>query len=340
LDNVTHAALGLAIAQAAGPSLGSAGLTLALVASELPDIDIFFGIGNPWSMVTTHRGITHSVFLIPLAAAVLAGIWSRFSAAGSFWSFLGLALACLFGHLFLDVLTMYGTQLLEPFGHQRFGWGWVAVIDPVVTVLLIAAAVVAWWIRGAHPAAARQVALAGLAATACYLLLGGIQHARAMQVLRRQTAALGPAIAHDAGPQLGTIFIHRLLYRNDDKFWVARYNSLTGRLGDERVLAAGIDPPLRPLLETPQARVFCDFAGRLIRPHIDPADADALVLEDMRFSWPTGSPLGLWALRIEFSRNGDGVPRVRQMQFVQRRMRFGGTGPVGERASPVPAAGE
>ncbi len=175
MDNVTHAALGLAIAQAASPSLGSAGLTLALVASELPDADIFFGMGNPWSMVTTHRGITHSVFLIPVAAAVLAGIWSRLSAAGSFWSFFWLAVACLSGHVLLDVLTTYGTQLLEPFSHHRFGWGWVPVIDPVVTVPLIAGAVVAWWIRGSHPAAARQVALAGLAAAVCYVLVGGIQ---------------------------------------------------------------------------------------------------------------------------------------------------------------------
>ncbi len=121
---------------------------------------------------------------------------------------------------------------------------------------------------------------------------------------------------------------------------MARYNSLTGRLGEERLLAARIDPALRPLLETPQARVFRDFAGGLIRPHIDPADANALLLEDMRFSWPTDSPMGLWALRMEFSRNGDGRPLVDQVQFVQRRLRPGSPGAPGERASPVPAAGK
>ena len=151
MDNVTHAALGFAIAEAAFPSLGRSGLALAVVASELPDIDIFFGLGNPWSMVTTHRAITHSIFVAPLAAAALAGLWTWFSSAGGFRAFFVLALVCLVGHIFLDVLTTYGTQILEPFSQRRFGWGWVAVIDPVVTVSLLVGGLAAWWIARATP---------------------------------------------------------------------------------------------------------------------------------------------------------------------------------------------
>jgi hypothetical protein len=156
-----------------------------------------------------------------------------------------------------------------------------------------------------------------------------------MDVLARQTASLGEPLAADATPQLGTIFLWRLLYRNDDTFWVARYNALTGRVSQSHTLPAGLDPSLAPLLEMPRAKVFRAFAGGLIRPHVD---ADALVLEDMRFSWPTGSPHGLWALRMEFERNGQAVPQVKRMQFVQRRLRFAGDGPVRERTSPVPLA--
>jgi inner membrane protein len=338
LDNVTHAALGFAIAEAAFPSLGRSGLALAVVASELPDIDIFFGLGNPWSMVTTHRAITHSIFVAPLAAAALAGLWTWFSSAGGFRTFFLLALACLAGHIFLDVLTTYGTQILEPFSQRRFGLGWVAVIDPVVTVSLLIGGLAAWWIRAGSPAAANRAALAGLLVAAGYVGLGAWQHARAMGVLARQTAALGKPLAADATPQLGTIFLWRLLYKNDDTFWVARYNGLTGQLGQAHTLPAGLDPSLAPLLEVPRAKVFRAFAGGLIRPHVDPDDAGVLVLEDMRFSWPTGSPTGLWALRMEFEPNGQAVPEVRRVEFVQRQLRFGGDGPVRERTSPVPIA--
>jgi membrane-bound metal-dependent hydrolase YbcI (DUF457 family) len=338
MDNVTHAALGFAIAEAAFPSLGRSGLALAVVASELPDIDIFFGLGNPWSMVTTHRAITHSVFVAPLAAAALAGLWSWMSSGGSFRAFFALSLVCLLGHISLDVLTTYGTQVLEPFSHQRVGWGWVAVIDPVVTAALLMGGLAAWWMRSHDPAAANRAALAGLLVVMAYVGAGAWQHARAMRALGRETAPLGRALAADATPQLGTIFLWRLLYRNDNTFWVARYNSLAGGLAEAQTLPAGLHPSLAPLLEAPQAKVFSGFAGGLIRPHVDGDDANVLVLEDMRFSWPTASPVGLWALRMAFERNGQGAPEVGRVEFVQRKLRFGGDGPVRERASPVPAA--
>jgi membrane-bound metal-dependent hydrolase YbcI (DUF457 family) len=337
LDNVTHAALSLVIAEAAFPALGRGGLVLALAASELPDIDIFFGLGNPWSMVTTHRAITHSLFVAPLAAAALAGLWAYIGSAGSFRAFFALALTCLLGHIFLDVLTTYGTQILEPFSHQRFGWGWVAVIDPVVTAALLGGGVVAWWLRSHNPAAANRAALAGLLVAAGYVGLGAWQHARAMGVLGRLTVPLGKPIVSDATPQLGTIFLWRLLYRNDNTFCLARYNSLTGGVTEAQALPAGLDPSLAPLLEVPRAKVFRDFAGGLIRPHLDGEDANVLVLEDMRFSWPTSSPVGLWALRMEFERHGQAAPEVRRVEFVQRQLRFA-NGPIRERASPVPEA--
>jgi inner membrane protein len=338
LDNVTHAALGLAISEAGFPSLGRAGLALALVASELPDIDIFFGMGNAWSMVTMHRGITHSLLLMPLAAATLAGIWWWFGAAGAYRAYLALALVCLLGHISLDVLTSYGTQILEPLSHHRFGLGWVAVLDPAVTLALLAGGIGAWWMRGSDPAAAARLALAGLVVTACYMGTGALQHARAMRVLQRQTASLGEPLAADATPQLGTIFLWRLLYRNADTFWLARYNSLTGDLSGAQAVAASVDPALRPLLESPRAKTFRHFAGGLILPHLENGNPGALVLEDMRFSWPTDAPQGLWALRIEFDGDHKTSPQVRDVQFVQRQMRFGGAGPVRERNSPVPLA--
>lgn len=336
MDNVTHAALGLAIAEAAFPSAGAAGISLAVVASELPDIDIFFGLGNPWSMVTIHRGITHSIFLAPLAAGLLAWVWSRFASGSSFWALFLLALICLLGHISLDVLTTYGTQILEPFSKHRFGLGWVAVVDPVVTVALLAGGIAAWWLQSQHPSLATQLAITCLVLVLAYTGLGAMQHRRAMRVLREQTAHLGRPLAADATPQIGTIFLWRLLYRGEDTFWLARYNSLTGSLAGQKTLSATVDPQLAPLLSTPRAEVFRNFAGQLTRPHVDPQDPSALIVEDMRFSFPTDAPVGLWALRIGFTRDGQGVAKVREMEFLQRQLRTQGSGLPQQRTSPVP----
>lgn len=336
MDNITHAALGLTVAEAAFPSCGAAGVVLAIVASELPDIDIFLGLGNPWSMVTIHRGITHSILLAPLLAAGLAGIWSWISSS-SFWMLFLLALVCLLGHIGLDVLTTYGTQILEPFSKHRFGLGWVAVVDPVVTGVLLTVGVAALWLGRQHPSAAMQLGLAGLALTAGYVGLGAVEHHRAMGVIRQQTAQFGEPVAADAVPQIGTIFLWRLLYRNQDTFWLARYNSLTGSLEGQKTMPVAVDPQLVPLLSTPGAEVFRHFAGLLTWPHVEPGDLGALIIEDMRFSLPADAPLGLWALRIGFTRDGAGAAKVREMEFLQRQLRAQGPGPIRARVSPVPA---
>lgn len=340
MDNVTHAAAGLAIAEAVFPSCGAAGVALAVVASELPDIDIFLGVGNPWSMVTTHRGITHSLFVAPLFAAGLAAIWSHFSSVGGFGVFFLLALVCLLGHIGLDVLTTYGTQMLEPFSKHRFGLGWVAVVDPFVTAALLVGGLAAWWLHSHDPLLAWRLAAGGLGVTAAYLGLGALHHHRAMEVIRQQTTDPGLPVVADATPQIGTIFLWRLLYRGTDVFWVARYNSLTGSLEGAKTIPVSIDSRLNALLSTPMARVFSNFAGQLTRPHVEPADPNALVVEDMRFSFPTDAPFGLWALQIGFTDDGHGEPKVRNLAFLQRDLRTRGPGPVRARVSPIPVVVE
>jgi inner membrane protein len=164
MEPVTHLAAGLLTAQALRPRLGNPrGLTLlCAVAATIPDLDILTGWLDPELFLLHHRGLTHSVFALPLLALLLAWNARKLGAdlplrAG----FLAAALA-LAGHLFLDVVTAFGTQLFAPFSDQRVSVEGIYVIDPPFTLSLLALAFLAR--NGSRLPAERKarLALAGL----------------------------------------------------------------------------------------------------------------------------------------------------------------------------------
>ncbi len=226
--------------------------------------------------------------------------------------------------------------MLEPFSRRRFGLGWVAVVDPLATVLLLAGGIGAWLLHPWNPWVAWYCATGGILLAGAYVMLGAYCHHRAVQVAERRAKHLGPAIAVDASAQIGTIFLWRLLYRTRSAFYLARYNSITGSLKGEKTIAVSLDPHLSALLSTPRAAAFTSFASQLTLPRIDADDPDALIIEDMRFAFPTDAAVGLWALRIAFAHNRNGTPRIREMHFLQRHAPVKGSGPIRQRVSPVP----
>ena len=70
-------------------------------------------------------------------------------------------------HPLLDLLTIYGTQVLLPFTNQAWGLGSVFIIDPLVTLPWTVGVVVA--LRTASPQRARRANLLGLSLGLAYL---------------------------------------------------------------------------------------------------------------------------------------------------------------------------
>jgi inner membrane protein len=75
--------------------------------------------------------------------------------------------AALLTHPLLDAFTVYGTQLLWPLPMQPVMWSSVFIIDPLYTVWLLLACVVAWFARERR--AAQSMLIAGLALSSLYL---------------------------------------------------------------------------------------------------------------------------------------------------------------------------
>ena len=106
---------------------------LCILAAWLPDIDNFVGLG-PEQYLLYHRGITHSVVGILFQALLITGVFRLFDKTFTPLKTFCVALGLLALHVWLDVITTYGTQLLAPFNATRFQWGSVFILDPFLTL--------------------------------------------------------------------------------------------------------------------------------------------------------------------------------------------------------------
>jgi len=139
MDPVTHIASGLLAGRLLQDRFPTARRALAFGAlgAWIPDMDSFLGLG-PEQYLRDHRAFTHSL----LGGAVLAlGLALAFRPLARqpgtrrlfLWGY-GLVLL----HVFLDLCTTYGTQLLWPFSHARLFLPALFIVDPLFTLPLLA----------------------------------------------------------------------------------------------------------------------------------------------------------------------------------------------------------
>jgi len=130
------------------------------IAGTLPDLDVLIDHGDDLRNMTMHRGASHALFWLTLAAPVLAaapallhGERRHFKA---WWLAIWLALVT---HPLLDTMTVYGTHLLLPFRDEPLGVGSIFIIDPLYTVPLLIGVGVALWRRDSRGLGWNQLGL-------------------------------------------------------------------------------------------------------------------------------------------------------------------------------------
>lgn len=186
MDTLTHALSGALLARATAPVAPGPGeltprarMTAGFVAAAFPDCDILLRVLGPLTYVDLHRGVTHSIILLPAWALLLAWLLSRFWSGRYSWgaiyatAAMGIAI-----HIGGDIFTAYGTMLLAPFSHHRFAIPFVFIIDPYFTAIIaigLAAAVMLGPQR-------RCPAIIALAVLGCYVGFQGTLHSQAVNV--------------------------------------------------------------------------------------------------------------------------------------------------------------
>lgn len=170
MDSLTQIVLGASVAGVCAPA-GSRRKALLVGAGlgTLPDMDILIDYGGAVENYTYHRGFSHSLFVLaPFAALlwfVLSKFWAPVRKSPGRW-FLAIFLA-LVTHPLLDAHTSYGTQLFWPLTPPPVAWSTIFVIDPLYTLPLLAAMVVAL----IRPMAelTQKLLLAGIITSSMYL---------------------------------------------------------------------------------------------------------------------------------------------------------------------------
>jgi len=165
-----HVAFGILQSHGFRRFRNAGGVSVGIVAAVLPDLPVLFTGGPGTIGYLAHRVAANSIVLAPLWGLVpVAAVWCALR--GRFRNSLGelylLSLFAYCGHIFLDWITPYGTQLFYPFGGRVYSGDFFSSVDPLLMMLSIAIIVV--FIKGAIRRTGRK-----LLSTRALLIFAGL----------------------------------------------------------------------------------------------------------------------------------------------------------------------
>ena len=146
MDPLTHALAGAALGRATAPRTSRPGplsvrarVTAGTLAAIFPDVDGLIQYVSPVAYLDHHRGLTHSLLLLPLWALALAWLFARVARdPRGFRPWFGICMIGIASHIALDVITSYGTMMAAPVSWYRFSVGSTFIIDLWLSGLLVA----------------------------------------------------------------------------------------------------------------------------------------------------------------------------------------------------------
>lgn len=185
MDTLTHALSGALLARATAPATPQPGdltlrarMTVGFVAAAFPDADIVLRIFGALTYIDLHRGVTHSIILLPAWALLLAWLFSWLSRQRYSWrAIYGTAALGIAIHIAGDLFTAYGTMLLAPFSHHRFSIPFTFIIDLYFSAIIVIG-LVAVMLRPRK----RYPAVVALMILGCYVGFQGVLHSQAIKV--------------------------------------------------------------------------------------------------------------------------------------------------------------
>lgn len=233
MDTLTHALSGALLARAAEPKEGAQVLprrtrmAVGFWAAAFPDIDFVLRFADPLMYLTTHRGVTHSVLLLPLWAIGLGFVFHLLYRRRYSWrAFAGVCALGLGVHIAGDIVTSFGTMIFAPFSDWRAQLPATFIIDPYFTGIIAAALLASWYCPRA-----RLPAVAGLAVLVGYVGFQTVLHAQALRVAAAYAAtnALEAARTH-ALPQPLSPFHWLLVVEQPDAYHMSYVSLIRTRV--------------------------------------------------------------------------------------------------------------
>lgn len=255
VDPLTHALAGAALGRATAPAHpGPTALSVrsrviaGTLAAVFPDVDGLLQFVSPIAYLDQHRGLTHSLLMLPLWALALAWLFARVAGdprGPRPW--FGICAIGIASHAALDLITGYGTMLAAPISWHRFTLRTTFIIDLWMSGLLAAGLLGALLARRS-----RIPAMAACVGVVAYVTFQLVMSERAEAFGRREAVARGIAdarvVAHPrpVSPLNWTVFLE-----GPDRVHFAHVNLLRREPRPEPGADAGffesLDAPYRPL---------------------------------------------------------------------------------------------
>lgn len=285
MDSLTHTVLGACTGELiAGKKLGKKAMLIGAVVNNLPDIDMF---ANFWhsqaEALLTHRGITHSIFFMLIMSPALAWLGYKFMAKHGLsfkgWMFLithGFVL-----HLGLDACTAYGTGWFEPFSSQRVSFNTLFILDPLLMLPLLIAAITLLIMRAQNT---KRAGLAGVALSLSGLYLLSSLVFKEIAHKAFVSSAQAQKISTDDHFETPTALNNLLWYaviNEDDHYKIGYYSVLDSKDSIEFKTVAGNHNLLLPYASNSDVRKLLQFSRGYYR--IDSVSEEELLFSDVRF---------------------------------------------------------
>ncbi len=149
MDSLTQLTFGAACGEAIlGKKVGRKAIAWGAVLGTLPDLDVFIPLGSPVDDFVSHRGFSHSLFLLTLLTPLITWMITRIhpSTKKLFNKWLLLSFVVLNGSVLLDLLNVYGTQIFWPLDSTPYSLPSIFIIDPLFTLpILIGVLAALFW---------------------------------------------------------------------------------------------------------------------------------------------------------------------------------------------------
>lgn len=262
MDTLTHALSGALLARATAPQRSDETtlplrrrVFLGFVAAALPDLDFVMAPFGAVTFLLHHRGVTHSLVMLPLWAFALAWlcvlIWRGDRPWRAYFGVLALGIGI---HIAGDWITSFGTMVLAPLSDTRVAIGTTFIIDLWFTAIILAglAAALIW-------RASRFPALAGLAILCGYVAYQGVLQQRAIEWGESYARASGLTGAEvSAQPRPVSPYNWMVVVRDGETLLYSLVNLVRReprKLAPDATFVARLDAPYLPLAQAQWVRV-------------------------------------------------------------------------------------
>lgn len=302
MDPITHGLLGVTTSNiTALRKLGRPSWMIGALAAMAPDLDVFIhSKNNPLLTIYFHRHFTHSLLFIPIGGLIVGLFCLLLMPIFRQHYRLTLCAAVLaYGtHGLLDACTSYGTLLMWPFNYTRFAWDWIAIVDPIFTVILLLGIIAVF--------STYQLRYAWIALFAALVYLfgvGGYQHAKALHYQKQ----LAQQRQHNylpgrAMPQFGNLITWNSIYHSDDQIYLDKYSIAPFKVPKliQNTHVTWFNPNNLPLKMKQDPILARDFAifNWFTDGYITAFNEEPLVIGDLRYTMSLNPLVSLWGIDL------------------------------------------